>query len=151
VALRPHRPQLKHIFPPEWFGDSVEILEAEIQKSLEGKGSTVFTSLAFDKLLRARQELCRLQGSDLPEEIIGQFGARIESVRRMATDKTLTSAALVPPGDAGRSFVARKLRTSKEQMLTWTSKRPATDEAVRFMEPEHFDIETQSEVEALAH
>ena len=27
----------KNIFPPEWFGDSVEILEAEIQKCLERK------------------------------------------------------------------------------------------------------------------
>ena len=45
----------KHIFPPEWFGDSIEILETEIGKALEGSASNIFSSEAYDKLLRARQ------------------------------------------------------------------------------------------------
>ena len=93
----------KHIFPAEWFGDSIEILEVEIQKALEGKTSDIFSSVAFDRLLRARQELCRLHGADLPTPILEQFGARIEAVRAAAKVNTQGNK-LVPPGDAGKNL-----------------------------------------------
>ena len=38
----------KMCFPPEWFGDSIEVIEMEIQKALEGNASSTFSSVAFD-------------------------------------------------------------------------------------------------------
>lgn len=67
----------KHIFPPEWFGDSIEILENEIQLLLEGKKSLIFSEDAYQRLLRARQALCRLHGADLPETFLAEHGGRV--------------------------------------------------------------------------
>ena len=76
----------KKSFPPEWFGDSIEILETEIGKALEGSASNIFSSEAYDKLLRARQELCRLHGADLPEAILAKFGTRMNASRRASKE-----------------------------------------------------------------
>ena len=92
----------KHIFPPEWFGDSVEILEMEIEKALMEKRSEIFEPATFHKLLRARQELCRLHGANLPESITQRFGTRIEEVAMGAkadfdTESGVGKVAVVPP------------------------------------------------------
>ena len=70
----------KHIFPPEWFGDSIEILEAEIEKAIEGKQSAIFSEMSYHKLLHARQELCRLHGADLPDHIATKFASKIAAL-----------------------------------------------------------------------
>ena len=64
--------------------DTIEILEAEIQKSLEGRKSTIFSADAYYKLLRARRELCKLHGSDLPDAILAKFGTQMEAVTPQA-------------------------------------------------------------------
>jgi len=69
----------QRIFPPELFGDSVEVLEMELQKTLEGRPSAVFSATDFHRLLFARQELCRLHGSDLPEPVLDQFSEKIKT------------------------------------------------------------------------
>jgi len=74
----------QHIFPPEWFGDTIDVLEAAIETALDGKANTIFSSDAFDRLLRARQELCRLHGAELPKSTLVKFSSRIEAVRKAA-------------------------------------------------------------------
>jgi len=113
----------KHIFPPEWFGDSIEILEAEIEKAIAEKPSKLFTTTAFDSLLRARQELCFLHGATLPQHITAKFGKRIAACAAAIAEKgSSTHLLLVPPGDAGRnstkseSLVTRAARVSKESV-----------------------------------
>jgi len=101
----------KHIFPPEWFGDSIEILETEIQNSLEGKKSEIFSPEAYHKLLRARQELCRLQNADLPTHVLDTFGEQIAAVA-FAADK---ASQFIPPGDAGKTAAGRRAAARAER------------------------------------
>ena len=90
----------KHIFPPEWFGDSVEILESDIEKVLEGHKSQIFSEADYHKLLRARQELCLLHGSELPDKILRKFASALK-----ARDANKRSATLAVEEVASQSEV----------------------------------------------
>ena len=85
--------------------DTIEILKAEIQKSLEGRKSTIFSADAYYKLLRARRELCKLHGSDLPNAILAKFGTQMEAVtpQAWASAKKRISKEVLGNGNQGSS------------------------------------------------
>lgn len=75
---------IKHrhkIFPPEWFGDMIEILEMEMQMMIEKRASRLFSQEDFIMLLDARQQLCELHGCELPPMIQNRFQSQLSSVR----------------------------------------------------------------------
>jgi hypothetical protein len=77
------------IFPPEWFGNMIELLEAELGRAIEEKQSKIFTAADFEALLDARQRLCSLHGTSLPQNVVKRFGSRISSL--LVTDEQLTA------------------------------------------------------------
>jgi len=73
----------RSIFPPEWFGDMVELLESGLDDSLEGKPCKLFSPEDFHNLLRTRQQLASIHCQTLPAAVSDKFGgALLEAEKR---------------------------------------------------------------------
>jgi len=71
----------RKIFPVEWFGDMVELLEHELQVAIEERESKLFSKEDFISLLASRQCLCQLHGAELPEKVMRKFEETIIQAR----------------------------------------------------------------------
>ena len=59
------------------FGDMVELLEAELDRLLKKRPSTLFSSDEYLELLRARVEVSRIHGQSLEESSVGEYAGEL--------------------------------------------------------------------------